>query len=78
MGEEKEFDVDSSMLNSLLIAIVGFFTTRVLKKVDDIDLAAKAISTDIALIKADRQLIWDKIKQMEDDLEELKRLVKSH
>jgi len=66
------------MLNSVLIAIVGFFTTRVLKKVDDIDIAAKAISTDIALIKADRQLIWDKIKQMEDDLEELKRLIRSH
>lgn len=70
--------MDPVMLNSLLIAIVGFFTTRVLKKVDDIDLSAKAISTDIALIKADRQLIWDKIKQMEADLEELKCLIKSH
>lgn len=77
MGERAS-NVDSSMLNSVLIAVVGFFTTRVLKKVDDIDIAAKAISTDIALIKADRQLIWDKIKQMEDDLEELKRLIRSH
>jgi len=75
---ERASNVDSSMLNSVLIAVVGFFTTRVLKKVDDIDIAAKAISTDIALIKADRQLIWDKIKQMEDDLEELKRLIRSH
>lgn len=64
------------MLNSLLIAIVGFFTTRVLKKVDEIDLAAKTIVTDIALIKQDRQLIWDKINRMEADLEELKCLIK--
>lgn len=78
MAGERASNVDSSMLNSVLIAVVGFFTTRVLKKVDDIDIAAKAISTDIALIKADRQLIWDKIKQMEDDLEELKRLIRSH
>ena len=68
--------MDSGMFNSILIGIVGFFVTRVLKKVDDIDLATKSISTDVALIKADRQLIWDKIKQMEEDLEELKRLVK--
>lgn len=78
MAGERASNMDSSMLNSVLIAVVGFFTTRVLKKVDDIDIAAKAISTDIALIKADRQLIWDKIKQMEDDLEELKRLIRSH
>lgn len=68
--------MDSGMFNSILIGIVGFFVTRVLKKVDDIDLATKSISTDVALIKADRQLIWDKIKQMEEDLEELKRLIK--
>ena len=64
--------------NSLLLAVVGYFVSRVLSKVDDIDLSAKTISTDIALIKQDRQLIWDKINQMEADLEELKRLVKSH
>lgn len=69
--------MDQQLLNSLLIAVVGYFVTRVLKKVDDIDLSTKSISTDIALIKQDRQLIWEKINQMECDLEELKRLVKS-
>ncbi len=68
--------MDTQLLNSLLIAVVGFFVTRVLKKVDEIDLAAKIIVTDIALIKQDRQLIWDKIKQMESDLEELKCLIR--
>lgn len=68
--------MDAQLLNSLLIAVVGFFVTRVLKKVDEIDLAAKIIVTDIALIKQDRQLIWDKIKQMESDLEELKCLIR--
>jgi len=70
--------MDSGLINSALIAVVMFFITRVLKKLDDIDSIAKSIGTDIALIKADRALIWDKIKQMEDDLEELKRLLKSH
>lgn len=70
--------MDPQVLNSVLIAVVGYFVARVLGKVDDIDLSAKAISTDIALIKQDRQLIWEKINQMESDLEELKRLVKSH
>lgn len=68
--------MDPSVINGILTAIVGYFVTRVLGKVDDIDVAAKAISTDIALMKADRQLIWDKIKQMEADLEELKTLVR--
>lgn len=68
--------MDPSVINGILTAIVGYFVTRVLGKVDDIDVAAKAISTDIALMKADRQLIWDKIKQMEADLEELKALVR--
>lgn len=67
----------TSMLNSILIGIVGFFVARVLKKVDDIDVSARAISTDIALIKQDRKLIWEKINQMEADLEELKCLMKS-
>jgi hypothetical protein len=69
--------METSMLNSILIGIVGFFVARVLKKVDDIDVSARAISTDIALIKQDRKLIWEKINQMEADLEELKCLMKS-
>jgi uncharacterized protein YoxC len=69
--------MDTAHLNTVLLAIVGFFMGRVLKKVDDIDSSTKSISMDVAIIKADRQLIWDKIKQMEDDLEELKRLVKA-
>lgn len=68
--------MDSQLLNTLLLTIVGFFLTRVLKKVDDIDVSARAIVTDVALIKHDRQLIWDKISRMEADLEELKRLIK--
>ena len=67
--------MDPQVINGLLTAIVGFFVSRVLRKVDDIDLAAKSISTDVALIKQDRQLIWDKINRMEEDLEELKRLL---
>jgi uncharacterized protein YoxC len=67
--------IDPQVINGLLTAIVGFFVSRVLRKVDDIDLAAKSISTDVALIKQDRQLIWDKINRMEEDLEELKRLL---
>ncbi len=70
--------MDAGYLNTLLLAVVGYFLSRVLKKVDEIDMSTKAISLDIALIKADRQLIWDKIKEMEQDLEELKRLVKGH
>ena len=70
--------MDQASINTVLLAIVGFFTSRVLKKVDDIDIMAKGISTDVALIKADRQLIWDKIKQMEEDIEELKRILKDH
>lgn len=69
--------MDPQVLNTVLTGIVGFFVTRVLKKVDDIDLSTKSISTDVALIKHDRQLIWEKINQMESDLEELKRLVNS-
>lgn len=69
--------MDPQVLNTVLTGIVGFFVTRVLKKVDDIDLSTKSISTDVALIKHDRQLIWEKINQMEGDLEELKRLVNS-
>lgn len=68
--------MDPQVINGILTVIVGFFVSRVLKKVDDIDLAAKSISTDVALIKQDRQLIWDKINRMEEDLEELKRLIK--
>ena len=68
--------MDPQLINGALTAIVGFFVSRVLKKVDDIDLAAKSISTDVALIKQDRQLIWDKINRMEEDLEELKRLIR--
>ena len=70
--------MDASYLNTLLLAVSGYFLGRVLKKVDEIDLSTKNISLDIALIKQDRQLIWDKIKEMEADLEELKRLVKGH
>jgi len=69
--------MEAQFLNSILIAIVGYFVARVLKKVDDIDVSARGISTDIALIKQDRKLIWEKISQMEADLEELKCLVKS-
>lgn len=68
--------MDTQLLNSVLLAALGFFVTRILKKADDIDLATKSISTDIALIKADRQLIWDKINQMEKDLEQLKCLLR--
>lgn len=70
--------MDASYLNTLLLAVSGYFLGRVLKKVDEIDLSTKNISLDIALIKQDRQLIWDKIKEMEADLEELKRLIKGH
>ena len=70
--------MDAGYLNTLLLAVSGYFLGRVLKKVDDIDLSTKNISLDIALIKQDRQLIWDKIKEMEADLEELKRLIKGH
>lgn len=70
--------MDTGHLNTVLLAIVGFFMGRVLKKVDDIDSSTKSISLDVAIIKADRQLIWDKIQQMESDLEELKRLIRSH
>lgn len=70
--------MDTAYINTLLLGLVGFFLGRVLKKVDEIDVSTKAISLDIALIKQDRQLIWDKIKEMEQDLEELKRLVKDH
>lgn len=69
--------MDTQLLNSLLLAALGFFVTRILKKADDIDLATKSISIDIALIKNDRKLIWDKINQMELDLEQLKELIKS-
>lgn len=62
-------------LNTLLLGIIGFFMARLIKKLDEVDVSAKTIVTDIALIKQDRQLIWDKINQMESDLEELKRLV---
>lgn len=68
--------METQLLNTLLIGIVGFFLARVLKKVDDIDVSARSIVTDIALIKQDRQLIWDKIARMEQDLEELKRLIR--
>jgi uncharacterized protein YoxC len=74
--EKRVSNMDPQLINGALTAIVGFFVSRVLKKVDDIDLAAKSISTDVALIKQDRQLIWDKINRMEEDLEELKRLMK--
>jgi len=70
--------MDAGYLNTLLLAVSGYFLGRVLKKVDEIDLSTKNISLDIALIKQDRQLIWDKIKEMEADLEELKRLIKGH
>ena len=68
--------MDTQLLNSVLLAALGFFVTRILKKADDIDLATKSISTDIALIKADRQLIWGKINQMEKDLDQLKYLLR--
>jgi hypothetical protein len=57
--------------------MVGFFLHRLIRKIDEIDVSAKLIVTDVALIKQDRQLIWDKIEEMEADLAELKRLVKS-
>lgn len=69
--------METAHLNTILLAIVGFFTSRVLKKVDDIDLSTKTIALDVAVIKADRELIWTKINQMEADLEELKRLVRN-
>jgi hypothetical protein len=65
-------------INTVLLALVGFFLSRLIKKIDDIDISTKIIVTDVALIKQDRQLIWDKIEEMEADLEELKRLVKAH
>ena len=67
--------MDTQMINTILLAVVSYFISRVMKKIDDIDSSTKSISTDIALIKQDRQLIWDKIAQMESDLEELKRLI---
>lgn len=67
--------MDTQMINTILLAVVSYFISRVMKKIDDIDSSTKSISTDIALIKQDRQLIWDKIAQMEGDLEELKRLI---
>ncbi len=69
--------METAHLNTILLAIVGFFTRRLLKKVDDIDHSTKTIALDVAVIKADRELIWTKIQQMESDLEELKRLVKA-
>lgn len=62
-------------LNTLLLGIVGFFLSKASSKMDKVDESVRTIGTDIALIKQDRELIWDKIRQMEDDLEELKRLV---
>lgn len=64
-------------VNTILLAMVGFFLHRLIRKIDDIDVSAKIIVTDVALIKQDRQLIWDKIAEMEQDLEELKRLVRN-
>lgn len=70
--------MDASYINTVLLGLAGFFLNRVLKKVDEIDISTKNISLDIALIKQDRQLIWDKIKEMEADLSELKRILKGH
>ena len=64
-------------LNTILLGLVGFFLHRLIRKIDEIDVSAKIIITDVALIKQDRQLIWDKINEMEADLEELKRLVRN-
>ena len=69
--------MDPQLINTILTATVGFFVSRVLKKVDDIDVSMRSISTDLALIKQDKDLIWDKINRMESDLEELKRLIKA-
>ena len=65
-------------VNTILLGLVGFFLHRLIRKIDEIDVSAKMIVTDVALIKQDRQLIWDKIEEMENDLRELKRLVKAH
>ena len=46
--------METAHLNTVLLAIVGFFTGRVLKKVDDIDLSTKTIALDVSVIKADR------------------------
>ena len=64
-------------INTILLGLVGFFLHRVIRKIDEIDVSAKIIVTDVALIKQDRQLIWDKINELEADLEELKRLVRN-
>jgi hypothetical protein len=64
-------------INTVLLGLVGFFLHRLIRKIDEIDVSAKMIVTDVALIKQDRQLIWDKIEEMESDLEELKRLVRA-
>lgn len=65
-------------VNTILLGLVGFFLHRLIRKIDEIDVSAKMIVTDVALIKQDRQLIWDKIEEMENDLRELKRLVGAH
>lgn len=62
-------------LNTLLLGIVGFFLSKASSKMEKVDESVRHIGTDIALIKQDRQLIWDKIREMEEDLEELKSLL---
>jgi uncharacterized protein YoxC len=62
-------------LNTVLLGIVGFFLSKASSKMEKVDESVRNIGTDIALIKQDRQLIWDKIREMEQDLEELKRLL---
>lgn len=46
-------------------------------KLDKVDETLQSIGTDVALIKHDRELIWNKINEMERDLEELKRILRS-
>lgn len=62
-------------LNTILLGVVGFFLSKASSKMEKVDESVRSIGTDIALIKQDRQLIWDKIREMEQDLEELKRLL---
>jgi hypothetical protein len=70
-----ELTMTTEYLNTLLLGVVGFFLSKASTKMDKVDDSVKNIGTDIALIKQDRQLIWDKIRQMENDIEELKRLL---
>jgi len=69
--------MSTEYVNTILLAIVGFFLSKASGKMDKVDESLRSISTDVALIKHDRELIWDKINEMEKDLEELKRILRS-